>query len=248
MVELRIDLRPALMVDGKEVSGKRLEILKKVDEKKSQAEAAFELGISPPVLNRAVKQMEERLGIKLVEKGVRGSFLTPDGKKILNALELLKGGVDEDGPIGVSPIGKALLEKRGRSDAPLEVSNDEFNFKLAKLGFLRGVVFDDPVYSFEFGITPQTIGIEKLYLVKNNDENRFSELRYGAQRIGFDYLDKSCLKYEVVKKDNNPPEDLNYFIEGVALTERERAKLVAEHAITFIDLITLYGNHTEINK
>jgi len=235
MVELRIDLLPKLLVNGKEISERRIQILKKVEEKKSQVKAASALGITPPVLNRAIKQMEDKLGIKLVEKGIRGSFLTSDGKKILNSLGLLKG--DEEKPIGVSPIGKALLERGKRSAVQLEVSNDGFNFKLAKLGLLKGVVFDDPIYTFEFDVAPRTIRIEKLYLVKNNDENKFSELGYGAQRIGFDFLDKTHVKYEVVRKDTKPPKDLNYFIEGAVLNKKDKkTEAIADHAITYIDL------------
>ena len=47
------------------------------------ARAAEELGISQPTLSAAIRQLEEQLGVVLVNRGSRFQGLTPEGQRVL---------------------------------------------------------------------------------------------------------------------------------------------------------------------
>ena len=45
--------------------------------------AAAELGITQPTLSAAIKQLEDQLGVMLVQRGSRFQGLTPEGQRVL---------------------------------------------------------------------------------------------------------------------------------------------------------------------
>ena len=76
-----------MVINGHEFSYKIFETLKCVSNTWSQREAAKRLGISHSVLNRRIKESEEKFGLRLVETTGAGSGLTENGYKIFNKYE-----------------------------------------------------------------------------------------------------------------------------------------------------------------
>jgi LysR family transcriptional regulator, regulator of abg operon len=85
--------------------------------------AARRLGISQPGLSRSLQQLEEDLGVRLVERGVRGASLTLAGRTFLararvaqtelrKAADEARSSVDEGSELltfGMSPVALSLL-------------------------------------------------------------------------------------------------------------------------------------------
>ncbi|OGA32698.1 MAG: hypothetical protein A3G80_04720 [Betaproteobacteria bacterium RIFCSPLOWO2_12_FULL_62_13b] len=85
--------------------------------------AARRLGVSQPALTRSLQQLEEDLGVLLMQRGVRGASLTPAGSTFLararvahseldKAVEEARRAVDNASGLmtfGVSPVGATLL-------------------------------------------------------------------------------------------------------------------------------------------
>jgi molybdate transport repressor ModE-like protein len=61
-----------------------LELLVRIDERGSLGEASRALGMSQPNASRAIRQLERRLGMALVERSPRGSKLTAHGTVIVH--------------------------------------------------------------------------------------------------------------------------------------------------------------------
>lgn len=61
-----------------------LELLVRIDERGSLGAASRALGMSQPNASRAIRQLERRLGMALVERGPRGSVLTAHGTVVVH--------------------------------------------------------------------------------------------------------------------------------------------------------------------
>ena len=53
--------------------------------------AAEELGITQPTLSAAIKQLEDQLGVMLVQRGSRVQGLTPEGERVLEWARRIAG-------------------------------------------------------------------------------------------------------------------------------------------------------------
>lgn len=60
-----------------------------VAEEGSFTDAAFELGITQPPLSQGVRRLEERWGVRLLERGAKGVALTEAGRRLLPAMRAL---------------------------------------------------------------------------------------------------------------------------------------------------------------
>ncbi len=78
---MKYDPKLNMIIDGNEFSYKIFETLECVSKTWSQREAAKRLGISHSVLNRRIKESEEKFGFRLVETTGAGSGLTEKGLK-----------------------------------------------------------------------------------------------------------------------------------------------------------------------
>lgn len=70
----------------------KLEMLIALSKERHFGRAAETLGITQPTLSNGIKQLEEQLGVKLVQRGSRFGGLTPEGQR---ALELARNIVRE---------------------------------------------------------------------------------------------------------------------------------------------------------
>jgi len=199
----------SLLIDDKRLSIRQLEALSEISKTRSQTQAARILGISTPVLHRYIKRGEEELGFSLIQTTPTGSMLTPKGIEIVKAYKrYLKATLppNRNMAIGCSVITQYLLLE---SLAPLEedgglfdiyIGDDETNRRLLELGALDLVIFDDPLYVYEYegDAVYQDIAFDTLYHIYRGES--YSRFRYGAQRIGFKHLRSENIEYRI---DNN---------------------------------------------
>ncbi|MCK5561490.1 MAG: hypothetical protein KAJ51_12885, partial [Thermoplasmata archaeon] len=82
----------------------------------------------------------------------------------------------------------------------ISINSDEQNLKSLYLGRADLVIFDDPNYAIEFEGSPEDkilivdIFRDTLFHVDNGP--KYVRYKYGAQRLGFRYLDSEQIKYE----------------------------------------------------
>lgn len=62
---------------------------------KSINKAAEELLVGPPALSRAIKELENSLGVTLFERSTRGMFLTPDGEIFISYAKKVLKQIDD---------------------------------------------------------------------------------------------------------------------------------------------------------
>jgi hypothetical protein len=187
----------------------------------SQTQSAANLGISVPVLHRQVKSLVQKLGIELVQTTPNGTWLTQDGIMLLRIYqryqEMLK--TSDEVSLYCTPITYELLkrtivdyEKRGRKYR-ISLNSDEQNLRALYLGRADLVIFDDPINAIEFeGFKEDKIIITDLFNdtlihVENIDsDNKYIRYKYGAQRLGFRYLDNQVREYQILHEVS----DFNY--------------------------------------
>ncbi len=72
-----------------------LEIFARVAATGSMSQAARELGLSPPVISKRIKRLEERLGTRLLQRTTRQIVLTDAGRGFHERVIAILGSVDE---------------------------------------------------------------------------------------------------------------------------------------------------------
>jgi DNA-binding transcriptional LysR family regulator len=77
------------------------------------AAAQTELGVSLPTISNQIKQLEERLGMRLCDRGSLGFALTPQGKMLIEASDALFSAVDgfrkSVAELALKPVGEIKL-------------------------------------------------------------------------------------------------------------------------------------------
>ncbi|WP_455392931.1 LysR family transcriptional regulator [[Eubacterium] cellulosolvens] len=204
-----------LRIRDKKVTAHQIQILSELAHTHSQTRAAGNLGISVPVLHRHLKSLVEKLGVELVITTANGTWLTVEGRTILKIYhryqEMLRP--EESVVLCCSPVTHELLlnaiqglEAEGKKYL-IAVNSDEQNLKALYLGRADLVIFDDPNYAIEFEGSPEDkILIIDLYqdtLVHVDRGRKYIRYKYGAQRLGYRYLDLEGKNYEILYEVSN---------------------------------------------
>ena len=96
------------------------------------------------------------------------------------------------------------------------VSDDNHNRELAWVRGLDLVLFDDPQNVYEFEDKGEHFDIFEDHLAHIENGNKYVKFRFGAQRIGFKYLDLNNVEYTVISNVSDVNELINsnysYFI------------------------------------
>jgi molybdenum-dependent DNA-binding transcriptional regulator ModE len=201
-----------LRIKDKKVSAHQLGVLSALAETGSQNRAAALLGISVPVLHRHLKNLENKLEINLVSTSASGSRLTSAGRSVLRIysryLEML--APEEGTVLCCTPVTYELLmmvvtqlEREGKK-FHISVNDDTQNLKALYLGRADLVIFDDPQYAMEFEVVEEraskilTLDLFPDTLVHVDTGVEYVKLRYGAQRLGFRYLEAEQRPYKVL--------------------------------------------------
>jgi DNA-binding transcriptional LysR family regulator len=201
--ELRLEPMVTLRVEGKALTARQLDVLRAVHEEGSQNRAARKLGITTPVLNRYLGQIEAKVGAALLTATPRGTVLNEEGVRI--ALEYIalcaRISTARGTVIGGTIISEELLlgalskvDPDGACD--LTISDDERNLRDFRAGLMDMVVLDDPLNLFELeGAAWQEVASDRLLHVDKGP--RYARFMYGAQRIGFRHLESIGVRYTV---------------------------------------------------
>ncbi|MBQ7226394.1 MAG: LysR family transcriptional regulator [Clostridia bacterium] len=189
-----------------------------VDKHKSISKAARELFMGQPNLSRAIKELEDDLGITIFERNSKGVSPTPDGEEFLQYARriLLQINEVED----IYKIGKkkkssfsacvpragyiayafAELSKNIDTQSPAEIFYKETN----SMRTINNVVKGD----YNLGIIRYLTTFEKYF------ESLFLEKNLVAETITeFSYVLAMSQNNPLAKKKNIKPEDLGEYIE-----------------------------------
>ena len=216
--------RVSLIINGHTFSYKIFEALECVAETYSQRKAAQKLGISHAVLNRRIKESEEKLGFKLLAATGAGSELTNDAKKILQSYIKYKNRLKRReklvicGGYASSRLMDALASEYGLNAAVYRTS-DENALHLASLDMVDILTLDDPLHAFIQNLDFVPIAYDHLVLVSRakvyhsiselNGKN-FVEILDSPQRLAWNTLDDNKIHYKLAKEFKLPYDALRF--------------------------------------
>ncbi|WP_048192230.1 LysR family transcriptional regulator [Methanobacterium sp. SMA-27] len=245
-----------MVINGHEFSYKIFETLKCVSNTWSQREAAKRLGISHSVLNRRIRESEEKFGLRLVETTGAGSGLTENGYKILKKYENYMIRLEErDKPVICGGYISAGLVEALATEYQLEVTiyqtDDESALKLARKDMVDILTLDDPVRAFMHDLEFIPIAYDYLVLVSKNQRKiqgindingkNFLEIQGSSQRLAWNTMDNMKINYQIVELVKSPYNALktiqnndklytflnNSFTEGSDILKNETKHLIS---------------------
>ncbi len=208
-----------MIIDGHEFSYKIFETLVCLSKTWSQREAAKRLGISHSVLNRRIKESEEKFGFRLVETTGAGSGLTDEGFKILSKYErYLKRLENNEKPVICGGyISAGLIEVLADEysiDATIYRTDDESALRLAQMGMVDILTLDDPVRAFMYDLNFTPVAYDYLVLVTDNNTSinsigdlngkNFLEVPGSSQRLAWNTMDNMKIDYRIVELVKSP--------------------------------------------
>ena len=213
----------SLIINEHALNYKFFEALNCVAQTWSQREASKKIGVSHAVLNRRIKDAENKLGSKLVYTTGAGSELTESGfeilqryNKLMNRLEKREIPVLCGGYISAG-IMEALTMEYGL-DVIIYQTDDESALHLADMDMIDILTLDDPVKAFMRDLDFTPIAYDHLVLVSPSDESinsineldgkKFVEIPGSSQRLAWNTLDNLKIDYEIVKLLKSPSEAL----------------------------------------
>ncbi|HUV62008.1 MAG TPA: LysR family transcriptional regulator [Thermoplasmata archaeon] len=216
--------RVILVTDDGEVTNRQLEALAAVRDEGSIKRAAAALGISTPVLYKYVKEVEARCDERLVRSDSRGTKLTPAGDALLRRLDALRLRMDERDTLHVAGTlvselcllsAASALTQRGVG-CRVTISTDDENLRMIDEARVDCVIVDDPLNAMERADRIEGVEIGPDMLLLRESGTDFVELAFGAQRLGFRYLEENGREFAVSKKIFEPAlldrTDLSYFV------------------------------------
>lgn len=214
----------SLIIEGHTFSYKLFEALECVSKTYSQRKAAQELGISHAVLNRRIKEAEEKLGFKLLAATGAGSELTGAAKKIFQRYKKYTNRLKDRekliicGGYASSRLMETLSSKYGLNAAVYRTS-DKNAIHLANLDMVDILTLDDPVHAFIQNLDFVPIAYDHLVLVSSakthhdiNELNgkNFVEIIDSPQRLAWNTLDDNKIQYKLAKEFKLPYDALRF--------------------------------------
>ncbi|MGB9977921.1 helix-turn-helix domain-containing protein [Methanobacterium sp.] len=214
----------SLIIEEHTFSYKLFEALENVSKTYSQRKAAQELGVSHAVLNRRIKEAEERFGFKLIVATGAGSELTDNAKEILQKYRKYTHRLKDRekliicGGYTSSRLMETLTSKYGLNAAIYRTS-DKNAIHLASLDMVDILTLDDPVHAFIQNLDFVPIAYDHLVLVSNvkkhhniNELNgkKFVEIIDSPQRLAWNTLDDNQIKYKLADEFKLPYDALRF--------------------------------------
>jgi len=259
---MEIEPLPGLRIDSEKVTKHQLDILVMISRTHSQTRSARNLGISVPVLHRYIKNLEKRIGYELIITTPNGTWLTTEGKRIVKEYKRYQKIIEHPllPVVACSLVTQELvmvavteLEREGFG-FNIVVSDDSHNRELAWVRGLDLVLFDDPQNVYEFEDKGEHFDIFEDYLVHIDQGKKYVKFRFGAQRIGFKYLDLNNVNYKLVSNISDLNElvnsDYSYFINRSLMNRNKiniKSSKVQEEYKHMIMALNL-SERLEINK
>jgi DNA-binding transcriptional LysR family regulator len=221
-----MDIQPKLnlVINGHNFSYKLFETLKCVSKTFSQREAARRLGISHAVLNRRIKEAEDKLGFLLVDSSGAGSGLTNYGLEIMAQYQkFINRLIKQERPVICGGyISTGLMDSLCHNyglDAVICSTDDESAIKLAEMDLVDILTLDDPVHAFMRDLDFWPLAYDHLVLVSPPDRDveklkdlegkNFVEVPHSAQRLAWNTLDHLKIDYRITELCSSPHTALN---------------------------------------
>lgn len=238
-----------MVSDGVEVTRRQLEALAALERSGSMKRAAVSLGLSTPVLHKYVREVEEKTDLSLVSTTSRGSRLTSDAMDLLRRFRAYELRLEDDQVLKVA--GTAVSERAVLTAATelsddgiacrVTIATDEDNLRMLDEMRMDCIVLDDASYAMERAadVPSEEIGSDLLML--RDAGPRYARLAFGAQRLGFRYLQERGIPHGVVRTIFEPSmlarSDLSFFVNrslvrnGLASAEDAKDQRWSQHAI-----------------
>jgi molybdenum-dependent DNA-binding transcriptional regulator ModE len=215
----------SFVVNGDTFSYKLFEALEHVSKTYSQRKASKNLGISHAVLNRRIKEAEEKLGFKLVFSTGAGSELTDNANNLLQKYKKYKNRLKKRekliicGGYASSRLIEILLSEY-KLDAAVYKTGDKNAIYLANLDMVDILTLDDPVHAFINDLDFTPIAYDYLTLVSssnipikninNLNGKNFVEITDSGQRFAWNTLDDKKIRYNLIKEVKSPYDALKF--------------------------------------
>lgn len=200
---VKLEPSVSLRVNGVELTPHQMEVVRAIYETGSQKAAAERMGISTPVLHRYLHQIEAKCGQKLADSRPTGTVLNAYGEALAKEYLALQRRMTRGQAIvvGCTPVTEELLLStlsalNDPSAYQLVISDDERNMQEFQARLMDVVVLDDPLYAYDTdGALWEEVAEDRLIHVERS--SAYGRYRYGAQRIGFRYLETKGEKYRI---------------------------------------------------
>ena len=236
-------------IDGISFNHKFFETLESLSKTYSQRKTAKELKVSHSVLNRRVKNAEDKLGEKLVVTVGSGTELSPKGYELLDIYNKYKNRLEDKEEIIIAGghIITGLLQAISY-DLPFKTliysSDDESAYELAKQDLVDILALDDPLLAFENDLNFTAIAYDHLVLIPPKNEKsiekigdleglKFIGVKGSAQRLAWSTLRQ---------------EHINFSIEREVKSQFDAFKIVKNSEEYYTFLNASYFNGNEILK
>ena len=236
-------------IDGMSFNYKFFETLESLSKTYSQRKTAKELKVSHSVLNRRIKNAEDKLGEKLVITVGSGSELIEKGYELLELYYKYKNRLEEGEEIIIAGghIITGLLQAISY-DLPFKTliysSDDESAYELAKQDLVDILALDDPLLAFENDLNFTAIAYDHLVLIppKNGriiekiedlEGMKFIGVKGSAQRLAWSTLRQA---------------NINFSIEREVKSQFDAFKIVKNSEDYYTFLNASYFNGNEILK
>lgn len=248
----------SLIINENTYSYRLFEALKTVSKTYSQRKAAEIIGISHTVLNRRIKDAEDKLGFKLVFSTQAGSLLTEDAQKILKKYENYTKRLKKRekliicGGYASSRLMEILSAEYGL-EAAVYKTGDKNALYLADLNMVDILTLDDPVHALISNLDFIPIAYDYLVLISGkgtpinniNDLNGkvFIEIEDSPQRLAWNTLDDEGISYKLKTGFKSPYDALKFikdnadFYTFINHSLEEGSELIKDetrHIISFI--------------
>ena len=248
---MKLEPKVGLEVNGVNLTSHQLEVIYAIYRNGSQRSAARSLGITTPVLNRYVRQIEAKTHTKLADSTPTGTVLTDEGEKIAKEFAALNARMAKTTSlvVGCTIITEELLlsslskvDPEGRFD--LIISDDQRNLKDFRAGMMDLVVLDDPLFAFdEEDAMFDEIGFDRLLHVDRGPT--YLRFLYGAQRIGFKHLEVNGRTYRIERTERSLASlvrsNLSFFVnESLAARKGLKIKSDTDPRLLKHEIVALY--------
>ena len=198
---VEIEVKTYMTVNGRNISSRQLEVLSAINRLGSKTAAAKELGISPPVVQRYMAQMEDVAETRLMASTPNGTELTEMGLRLLEIADMMDCRCTDtrEFTISCSPVTEELVMQavsNTKVKASIIVSDDYTNIRSLKQGMSDMIILDDPQLLSEVD-DYEWLDVGYMDMIHVDNGPSYIRYRYGAQRIAYEQLELMGVKYSI---------------------------------------------------
>lgn len=217
--------RVSLIIDGNTYSYRLFEALEAISKTYSQRKAAQKIGVSHAVLNRRIKDAEEKLGFQLVLGTGGGSIVTENTQKILRNYKNYKKRLKKRDKIIICGgyASSRLMEHLSAEfglEAAIYETGDKNALYLAGLDMVDILTLDDPLHALIGNLDFTPIAYDYLVLISGGNEQInsmddlrdkiFMEIEDSPQRLAWNTLDDAGIPFKLKTGFKSPYEALKF--------------------------------------